>query len=125
MSDSKMLQSNVAAIKPPHNPTPSLSATKAYNVTETELEALCENRKEYITEFVFAAIGVIFGTLPGTLSLVIGFVAMGDNYRFTPEGLIQFAMFSAGVAVASTMGYLAKTRAKRSQKLEAIIRQRV
>ncbi|MDC7683573.1 hypothetical protein PQU92_09815 [Asticcacaulis sp. BYS171W] len=123
MADDKTAPATVTTMKA-QTVRPGLDKPTRHTVSNEELDALCETRREYITEYVWAALGVAVGTLPGTVALLSGYAASGGNYVFKVEGLVQFGLFCAAVAVAASMGLMARRRAVRVRDIEADIRMR-
>ncbi|BBF81520.1 MULTISPECIES: hypothetical protein [Asticcacaulis] len=122
MSEDKATPTTVTPLKnPPRN---TLDKPLRHVVSNEELDALCEVRREYVTEYVWGAVGVAIGTLPGTVALLYGYLTSGTAYGFRPEGLIQFGLFCAALSVIGSMGMIAQRRARRLRDIEADIRMR-
>lgn len=122
MADEKTAQATVTNLKNPLRGT--LDKPIRHVLSNEELDALCETRREYITEYVWGAIGVAIGTLPGTVALLWGYISTGGNVVIRLEGLAQFGLFCAALAVAGSMGMMALRRARRLRDIEADIRMR-
>lgn len=122
MSEDKLSAGTVTSLKSPLRGT--LDKPLRHVVSNEELDALCETRREHVTEYVWGAIGVAVGTLPGTVALLNGYITQGIAYGFRPEGLIQFGLFCAALSVMGSMGMIARRRARRLREIEADIRMR-
>jgi hypothetical protein len=92
-----------------------------HNISDEDLDMLCENKKDFVLEILWIAIGVLLGSLPTALT---GMWAYKNSGNLPVDGFIQIILFWLGLVVALVVGSIAMSRGKRAKNLQTIIRER-
>lgn len=85
---------------------------------------LCEQRKEHTREMMWASIGVVGGSLPGTLAGLYGYFWSEKPGTMAFENLAQIIFFFVGLALGIAAYFIQATRGANATDLKDRIRAR-
>jgi hypothetical protein len=93
-----------------------------HDISDEELDMLCEARKDNLTEGLWAAIGACLGGLPSAIPALV-------NYRTATQpmslaDLLQIVIFCIAGALAFVLWRICRARGKRATALQTDIRNR-
>jgi hypothetical protein len=115
----------------PFSTTTSLSLVTTYperilrhNISDEELDMLCESKKDFILEFLWAAIGALAGAAPGAIVSIHAFATSKEGFILRGEDLAQIAIFWSAIAVIAVAGTVSFSRERRAKSLQRQIRER-
>ena len=93
-----------------------------HDISDEELDVLCESRSDFVSEFIWVGIGGMLGSLPATVVSVIGYSSLTSALPVSE--LIQLLIFVLSFGILLVAGVVSFSRAKRSTDLRAAIRDR-
>jgi hypothetical protein len=91
-----------------------------HDISDEELDMLCQSRRENLDGGMWAALGTVAGSLPGAVSGIINYFIA----KLSLAELIQLILCSIGIALAITFYCLATGRGKLGHNLKELIRKR-
>jgi hypothetical protein len=95
-----------------------------HNISDEELDMLCEQRKEHTREMMWASIGVVGGALPGTIAGTITYIWGEKSGTVAPENLAQIIFFFVGLALGTAAYFIQARRGANAVDLKDAIRAR-
>lgn len=105
-----------------------------HDISDEELDLLCESRSDFVLEALLLAVGGFIGTVPTAISVMVIYfmglnaapseASMGAVDSFSTTDIAQVILFWACLSVALVVGMIFKSRRERSLDLRASIRAR-
>ena len=94
-----------------------------HNISDEELEMLCEGKKDLVLEFLWIAIGIFIGSMPSALVAMVDY-NNADATKMPLDDLIQIVLFWVAFVATIILAIVAIKRNNRSEVLQDKIRER-
>lgn len=95
-----------------------------HNISDEELDMLCEGRRDFVLEFLWIAIGTFVGSSPTALSALVDYFSETSTQQIPLDELAQIVLFFVGLVSTITLGIVSFNRGRRAKSLQAQIRDR-
>ena len=93
-----------------------------HDISDEELEMLCESKSDFVTEFIWVGLGGMLGSLPTTFVSLMGYSA--STTALPATDLIQILIFFLSLGIVIVAAVVAINRGRRSKDLRTAIRDR-
>ena len=93
-----------------------------HDISDEELEMLCESKSDFATEFIWVGLGGMFGSLPTTFVSLKGYSA--STLALPASDLIQILIFFLSLGIVIVAAVVSINRGRRSTDLRTAIRDR-
>jgi len=95
-----------------------------HNISDEELEMLCEGKKDLVLEFLWIAIGIFIGSLPSAVVAMANYWKAEQAIKMPLDDLIQIILFWVSLVATGILVVVSTKRSKRSIALQVSIRER-
>jgi len=95
-----------------------------HDISDEELEMLCDNKKDYVTEILLAAAGGTIGSAASAIAALVSYFRENSEGNIEVIDLTQIVIFFVGLFVTLFVGVIAFSRYKRAKSLQQRIRDR-
>lgn len=93
-----------------------------HDISDEELEMLCESKSDFVTEFIWVGLGGMLGSLPTTFVSLMGYSA--STLALPASDLIQILIFFLSLGIVIVAAVVSINRGRRSKDLRTAIRDR-
>lgn len=93
-----------------------------HDISDEELEMLCESKSDFVTEFIWVGLGGMLGSVPTTFVSLMGYSA--STTALPATDLIQILIFFLSLGIVIVAAVVAINRGRRSKDLRTAIRDR-
>ena len=93
-----------------------------HDISDEELEMLCESKSDFVTEFIWVGLGGMLGSVPTTFVSLMGYSA--STTALPATDLIQILIFFLSLGIVIVAAVVSINRGRRSKDLRTAIRDR-
>jgi hypothetical protein len=95
-----------------------------HNISDEELDMLCEQRRDHVREYLWVALGAMAGAFPAALGGLVRYFFGEDAGQLPIDALAQVIIFFVGGVVAAVTWHIQADRGNAGAELKDAIRAR-
>lgn len=95
-----------------------------HNISDEELDMLCESRTDFVLEIMLIAAGTAIGTVPSALSSIYYYFSTGKSDKIAMGDFFSIVVFFCAVVLFFSVRLIYNRKSARSTSLRASIRDR-